>query len=368
MWILLQNAIDIWTEAAPWLIFGLIVAGALKVWFPTAWVQRWLGGDGAAAVVKAALIGTPIPLCSCSVLPAAITLRRSGASKGATVSFLIATPENGADSLAVSYALLGPVMTIARPLAAVASAITAGLMTSWTTRNERDGVQVSGEDGSTDLDQSAGFDQSADLEGGVEHCCADGSEHGQDAISARSTIVQGMRFAAVDLMEDIIVWLLVGIVLAAVVRGFASTEWMTQWGSGLPAMLVMLLVAMPMYICATASTPVAAALLLAGISPGTVLVFLLAGPATNVGSLGIVRRELGTAATISYLVGVCGVAIIAGLLFDGLMEWTGIDVSAQAAATSHLVPPWLAVTSAIVLAVLAVRALLVKAKAFWAVP
>lgn len=362
---LAKNTWDIWVEAAPWLLVGLLVAGILRGWFPTAWVQRWLGGRGVGPVFRAAVIGTPLPLCSCSVLPAAVALRRSGASRGATVSFLISTPENGADSLAVSYVMLGPFMTIIRPIAAMISAVTAGLLTQLQGDSEHTSSnQVNSNDNaetpSSCCEPIRPTGATPDISTGlsiVPGCCANQEppdptgDANQPGFSFRS-LVSGIVYASTDLLRDIGLWLIAGILIAAVVSSTLPVGSLQRWDGGVLPMAGMLLIGIPMYICATASTPVAAAMLVSGVSPGTVLVFLLAGPATNFAGLSIVRRELGWHALGSYLVAICGVSIGLGLLTDLFVQWAGYNIIAQPSMVSHLVPDWVAISSAIILIIL----------------
>lgn len=342
-----ENLWEVILEAGPWLVLGLIVSGMIKAWLSTTWMTRWLGGRGAGPVIRAALIGTPLPLCSCSVVPAAITVRRAGASKGATVSFLIATPENGADSLALSYALLGWFMTLVRPIAAIISAIVAGLLTALFSPESVEGA-----------------DPIPSAETKSSCCCKTNS--GADNESSTPTaalpgilakLKLGLRYAMFDLFTDIALWLAVGLALAALINTLVPPEAMAQWGSGPPAMLLMLLIGIPMYICATASTPIAAAMLIAGVSPGTVLVFLLAGPATNLGTIGIVRRELGTSAAATYLISVAVGAVAFGLLTDAVVQWASINVVAQASHHQHLAPISVSYLSAGVLILLTIHLL-----------
>ena len=334
------NTWQILLEASPWLLVGLVVSGFIKAAFPTHLMARWLGGHGVGPVFRAAFIGTPLPLCSCSVLPAAITLRRAGASKGATASFLVATPENGVDSIALSYALLGPFMTIVRPLAAILSAIFAGLLTDF-------------------VESPNATSPKSDF----EPQCRDSNCHAE--ISSSNTakpfaqrLLTGLNYAVTDLLADIAFWLLIGILLAAAVNTVVPPRAVAEWGSGLPAMTAMLLVGIPMYICASASTPVAAAMLIAGVSPGTVLVFLLAGPATNVAAIGIVRRELGTRSALAYLLAIAPGSIALGLLTDALVRMLNINVIAEVAATPHIIPTWTAHLSVVLFAVLVTRILI----------
>ena len=328
-------------EAAPWLLLGLLVAGVIKAWLPAALLQRWLGGRGLWPIIKAAVVGTPLPLCSCSVIPAAIALRRSGTSKSSTVSFLVATPENGADSIALSYALLGPFMMVARPVAAIISAVVAGVCTILF-KAEDDGR------GSTEGTQV--------VDDGT--CCDSGSccDSDEERVEANPSFMQKLgsawSYATNDLFKDIAGWLAIGLVLAALMNTFIPPEAMSTWGSGLLAMLAVMLVGVPMYICATASTPVAASMLLAGVSPGTVLVFLLAGPATNLATIGIVRRELGWRSVTAYLIGVCGTALLLGLLTDWVIIAIDIPIKSKVAEEAGLMPDWVAMGSLTILSLI----------------
>lgn len=333
----LANTLAVYLDAAPWLLLGLLAAGLIKAWVPQSLLTRWLGGRGLWPVTKAAFIGAPLPLCSCGVLPAALGLHRGGASRSATVSFLIATPETGADSIAVSYALLGPFMTIVRPIAAILSAIFTGLLTTLLPESKGEPVITAP---------------------GCGSCCAAACTTPVAApVSSVQKSLQGLRYAATEILDDIAPWLAVGIVLAGLVATFIPPQALAEWGSGLSAMVLMLLVGIPMYICATASTPVAAALLLAGISPGTVLVFLLAGPATNIATLAVVKKELGSGVLVTYLLGIAVASITLGLITDVIASGMAIDISAQLGKGAELVPAWLAWGSAVVLVVLAVKPL-----------
>ncbi len=333
---LLSNILAVYLDAAPWLLLGLVAAGLIKAWVPDTMLSRWLGGRGLWPVTKAAFIGAPLPLCSCGVLPAALGLHRGGASRSATVSFLIATPETGADSIAVSYALLGPFMTIVRPIAAILSAIFTGMLSALLPEPKSAPVTATSS---------------------CSSCCSGSCSSDSAPSSPMQKTQQGLRYAVTDILDDIAPWLAVGIVLAGLVATFIPAQALAEWGSGLPAMLIMLLVGIPMYICATASTPVAAALLLAGISPGTVLVFLLAGPATNIATLAVVKKELGNGVLVTYLCGIAVASISLGLLTDLIASNMAIDISVQLSQGSELVPFWLAWGSAGLLALLSLKPL-----------
>ncbi|MCW8132518.1 MAG: SO_0444 family Cu/Zn efflux transporter [Planctomycetota bacterium] len=318
---------EVLLELAPWMVLGLFLAGLLKAAIPEARLARWFGGTGFGPIWKAALLGTPLPLCSCSVLPVAIGLRRQGVSKGATVSFLVATPENGADSILLTYALLGPVMMVVRPVAAIFCAICAGGLAAWTDDGKA----------STTLPAS---------------CCSKGA-CASDPASSKSTLAAAFRFACVEVFDDLAAWVLVGIVSAGALNTWLPPRALETFGSGLPAMLGLLLVSVPAYVCATASTPIAAALLAAGVSPGTALVFLLAGPATNIGGIVVIRRELGSRAAWAYLAGVCLGALACGLLFDALAARWGWIVLPAVGEHAHALPFGVPEASVAVLGVLA---------------
>jgi uncharacterized membrane protein YraQ (UPF0718 family) len=320
-----QNLYQLWLEAAPWLLFGLVIAGLLDVILPQRLLSRWLGKPGFGSILKASLIGTPLPLCSCSVVPAALTLHRNGASKGATVSFLIATPENGADSIALSWPLLGPFLTVVRPLAAILSAIVAGLLAGWgdaTTETTSERLKELGEDGFS--------------------CCSKSSCESESSDTKGTKIARGFHFAFIKLLDDVIFWLLLGVLIAALLETVFPIGSLGEYGQGPFAMLLALVIGVPMYVCATASTPIAAAMLVVGVSPGTVLVFLLAGPATNLGTLAIVRREFGKKVFRGYLLGILCCSFLMGLMTDWLAGLLTINVAAQVGEGDHAsMPAWI---------------------------
>ncbi|MCU7960290.1 MAG: SO_0444 family Cu/Zn efflux transporter [gamma proteobacterium symbiont of Bathyaustriella thionipta] len=328
-----NNLLLLALSAAPWLLFGLILGGLIKAWVPQTFLQRHLGGHGFVPVTKAALLGAPFPLCSCGVVPAALGLRKAGASREATVSFLISTPETGVDSVLVTYALMGPVMAIVRPVTAVFSALTAGLLVSILPQQKH-------------LTGSASNKAQCSSK---SHCC-NSDEGTSNSCRIQSPLEdkwftkgwQGIRYALGDLLDDLVLWLTLGLFLAAAIQTWVPTSFLTQWGSGLPAMLLMILIGIPMYVCATASTPIAAGMMMAGISPGTALVFLMTGPATNIATLGIVKREMGIYTLYAYLAGVAIIALLAGLMLDHLSGYGSIYIQQQMNPGLEVVPAWLA--------------------------
>ena len=336
---LLESILDLYLDAAPWLVFGLLMAGLIKAWGPEKGMRRWLGGSGIRPVFAAAVVGAPLPICSCGVLPVAIGLRRAGASRGATTSFMISTPETGVDSVAVSYALLGPFMAVARPVAAVASAVFTGLLVGVFSEEKTETAPA--EESTSCCSSSCGEDEGAEEE-------TDPSP--QSPPGPWQRVRSGIGYAFTDILDDIMAWLVFGIVLAGIVATLVPQGVLGAWGSGPAAMALMLVVGIPMYICATASTPLAAALLLTGVSPGAVMVFLLAGPATNVATLAVVRKEMGFQVSALYLIGICVSSLAVGVITDAMVSSLAIDINAELSAGAEFVPYWLAAASGALLA------------------
>ncbi|CAK0765633.1 Permease [uncultured Gammaproteobacteria bacterium] len=334
------HGLDLFLDAAPWLVLGLAAAGLVHAWLPAATLGRWLGGRGIRPAVLAALIGAPLPLCSCGVLPAAVGLRRAGASREAVVSFLIATPETGLDSIALSYGILGPFFAIARPVAAVTSAVATGLLMLVLPRED---VAV------------PALSPAASAGGCATDCCGSGKMVAPARQSLLGRTLAGLSYAFTDMFDDLILWLALGLLAAALTATLVPPQALAGWGGGLPAMLAMVAIGVPMYICATASTPLAGALLLAGVSPGAVMVFLLAGPATNLATIAVVRRELGSMATVLYLSGLIGCALVAGIITDLVVHDFSFDLAHSWSTAEEAAPGWVAMASAALLLALAIR-------------
>ncbi|HEA17089.1 MAG TPA: permease [Pseudoalteromonas prydzensis] len=413
---LLNNFWQLFLLSAPWLMLGLLIAGLLNVYLPANFLNKHLGKEGFWTTVKAALIGAPMPLCSCGVIPAAIGLRRAGASKSATTAFLVSTPETGVDSVSVSYVLLGPFMAIIRPIAAICSAIVAGVLVGRDTEKPQ-AKSTTGSEAKTSCCAPKSAEPEAKTSccapkpaapeaktsccapkpAGPEaktsccapkpaepeaktSCCAPKSAAPEvktsccapkpaapeaktsccDTPSAASQsqwqkMQQAVSFSCNKLLSDTMVWLMIGLFFAALVQTYVPESFLTQWGSGIFAMLVVILISIPMYICATASTPIAAGLLLSGVSPGAVLVFMLAGPATNIATLGVVANELGKRAVAAYLTGVIGVALIFGFLTDYLVTEFGFVVTPLLGEEHEVLPHWLSFICGVILIALMLR-------------
>ena len=335
------EAWNLLVESSVYILFGLLVSGILRVFLSPHSVAAHLGQGRFRSVFKAALIGIPLPLCSCGVLPAAATLRKQGANKGATAAFLISTPESGVDSIAITWALLDPIMTVARPVAAFATAAAAGI-----TEN----LLGSGQSGGR---------AKPDLSCPVDGCCLGEScppeEHARHH-SLTEKLAAGLRFALTAVWGDIAAWFFLGLILAGAITALVPEDAAeTFLGGGLGSMLLMLAVGIPLYICATASTPIAAALILKGVSPGAALVFLLAGPATNVTSLTVLLRILGKRGTAIYLamIGLC--AVLFGLAVDRVYGFLGLSARAMVGQASEWVPAWAQWVGAAMLLVLSVQ-------------
>ena len=352
-----QHFIGLFIESAPWLLMGFSVAGLMKAFVPSQVLAKHLGEPGLLATIKAALLGAPLPLCSCGVIPAALGLRRSGASKAATTSFLISTPETGVDSVTVSYAMMGPFMAIIRPIAAISTAITAGLLVG---PDKNDHAPQSSEPVQSCCASKTAEPAPDPEPASAESCCSKVSEENSAADSIGNRLRDSMKFTFVDLIRDISLWLMIGLGIAAVVKTYVPTEFLTQWGDGFMAFVVMALIGVPMYICALASTPIAAGLLFSGVSPGATLVFMLVGPATNIATIGLVRNELGTRALVAYLGSVVGVGFGFGYLTNYLVTQWSIDFLAQTQHTHMMTNTPIASMSATILGALMTYALVTK--------
>lgn len=366
---IVRNTGWLFLEAAPWLLLGLVIAGLIRAFVPEARMAGWLGGRGLWPTIKAALIGAPLPLCSCSVIPVAMGLHRGGASRASTTSFLIATPETGADSIGASYALLGPFFTVLRPVAAITSAIVTGLVSNFVpAKNTRQSTatptsccsppppdncceRVAPAD--NDCTANARPTRSSDAEAAGD-CCAGARPAAAAAPSWAQRLADGMHYAITQILDEFGLWLVAGLVVAGVTLTLVPPETLSGYGQGLPAMLVLLAASIPLYVCATQSTPIATALLAAGVSPGAVLVFLLAGPATNLATIGAVRQEFGGVFAVCYLSSMALCALAFGLGTDAFLAWSDLELSIGASSAHALLPLWLSLPAAIALVALSI--------------
>jgi uncharacterized protein len=287
---------------APYLLLGFAVAALLSYFFTPAWVRRHLGRPGLLQVVKASLIGVPLPLCSCGVLPLAFSLRKSGASKGATVSFLVSTPQTGADCLMLTYSLLGPVMAFFLLGVAFFSGLLSGWLTDLLCRNETSEKTVEAPCTTCCCEEKEETEDSQDHE-----------QTGEDACSPSGALRNGFVTLPRDMARPLLLGVLVsGLVTALVPEGYLSN----YLAPGPLSYLLALSIGIPMYVCSASSVPIAAMLIHAGVSPGAAMVFLIAGPATNTAAVFALWTQIGRRATIAYLVTICGVALVSGIVLD----------------------------------------------------
>jgi len=343
--VMVREAWKFLLDSSPYILFGLLIGGLLKSFLSTEFVAAHLGRGRLRPVVKAALFGIPLPLCSCGVLPAATALKKRGANKGATMAFLIATPESGVDSISISYALLDPIMTVARPLAAFLAAMLAGI-----------GENILGGEKNDHVPAHSPLFPSESEGCGCSSSCA-GLQPKRQAGGIRQKVLKGISYAVDELWNDIAAWFLFGLLLAGIIAAAVPDNLAAAFlvGNGIESMLVMLLIGIPLYICATASTPVAAALILKGVSPGAALVFLLAGPATNITSLSVLFGNFGKRATALYLTAIVAVSLLAGLAVNGIYAHYGLSARAMIGQAGDFLPSWVELTSALAVLVLSVR-------------
>ena len=276
---------------SPYLLLGFLIAGVLHAFVPSSIYSRYLAGTGLRSVVTAAAFGIPLPLCSCGVLPTAVALRRSGASCAASTSFLIATPQTGVDSIAATWSMMGLPFAILRPVAALVTSLIGGLAVGhWERKGTLD-----------DVHDEASYEFTKLPTGFV------------------NKVKETFKYGFFDMMQSIGRWLLIGLVVATLITVLLPDDFFSAYARWpLLNMLIIVLVAVPMYVCATGSIPIAAALMLKGMSPGCALVLLMAGPAANVASMFVVNKAFGRKATIVYLLSIIGGAIGFGVLVDYL--------------------------------------------------
>ena len=281
-------------DIAPFLLLGFAIAGLLSVWITPEWTERHMGGHGMRPVLEAALWGIPVPLCSCSVIPVIASMRRHGASRAATTAFLLSSPQTGVDSIAVTYALLGPVFAIFRPIAALISGLLGGVLVLLFGRHNGNGAGAEPE-----------------LPPCKEDCCT--------GDRSRGILRRALRYGFLSLPGDLAGAFLFGVLVAG-----ALAVWMpanvchAYLGGGIFSILLAIAAGVPLYVCATASVPIAAGLIYLGASPGTALAFLITGPATNPAAFATIWKVLGRRTALVYLVTVAASAILCGLLLDAV--------------------------------------------------
>ncbi len=334
----------IFKEASFFLLLGFLLAGVLAVAVPPRLVQRLLGRGRVSSVLWASAIGVPLPLCSCGVLPAAVRLSQQGATKGATVSFLISTPETDVDAIALTYALMGPVFAVCRAVAGVVTAVVAGLATNLFGEPRRPQAVEEGAPAEP-LPSSSG-----EAAMPSEPVVLPFSDDGGPAAGLAGRLRQLLHYAFREVLDEISYWLVLGILVAALVTVFLPPSIIERYlSSGLLTMLVMLVISIPIYTCASASTPIAAALVMKGLDPGAALVFLLAGPATNMAAVIVLLKFLGRRVVAIYLGMIAVVSVLSGYALNWIFARWQIDPVATIGSGAGPVPEPVKIATAVIL-------------------
>ena len=327
MTILLNVFYEIWVlvcEMAPYLLLGFLLAGLMHEFVPKSLSRRYLSGRSMKSVLWAALFGVPLPLCSCGVIPTAMGLRREGAGKGATIAFLIATPQTGVDSIVATYSLMGLPFALIRPLVAMVTAVMGGWLV-----NATDNEILAVRSPQKHEEEHHGCCCGEHHEEEHSHdCCGKHHEEkhshgcycGEHKRNIWHRLWDAMTYAFVEMMGDIGKWLLVGLAVAGIITALVPDTWFAVFqGNSLLSILFVLLLSIPMYLCATGSIPIAVALMLKGLTPGAALVLLMAGPASNAASIVLIRKELGWRTLLVYLGSLVLGAVVFGLAIDLLL-------------------------------------------------
>lgn len=301
--------IDLFFEMAPYMLIGMFFAGLLYIFVTKSMVARHVGTDSFLSVFKAALLGVPLPLCSCGVIPSAVYLKKNGASKGSVISFLISTPQTGIDSMIATYGMMGLVFAIFRPVSAFVMGIIGGA--------------------------AVRFIPSPDTTGGQNAISDDDEDNSTLGLGQR--IKKMLKYSFVDFIDDISVQFVVGLIISGLITFFVPDKFFSDYGisDGIAGMLVAMAIGIPMYVCATASIPIALTLMAKGISPGVAFVFLVTGPATNAASLAILGKVLGKKVTTYYVAIIAVLSVVFGYLLDFIFAATGAPLPTSDVISCH---------------------------------
>ena len=317
-------------EMAPYLLLGFCFAGLLRAFVPKSIYRRHLSPRTMGSVVKAAALGVPLPLCSCGVIPTSVELRREGASHGACASFLIATPQTGVDSIAATYSLMGIPFAVVRPLAALFTALFGGWLVNRYAKSDES------------ISEAAA--RSGDVHGCCDDDCCCGEEHSCGSEGFWSKFTGSMRYAFVEMLQDVGKWLIIGLLIAALITVAVPNDWLAALHDyKLLNMLIVLCIAIPMYVCATGSIPIAVSLMAKGLTPGAALVLLMAGPAVNSASILVIGKVFGRRTLWLYIVSIVIGAVAFGLGIDYLLpqEWFSVASMVETHdACSHCISVW----------------------------
>ena len=325
----MNEIIHLINEMSPYLLLGFLLAGLMHSFIPGWYYTKFLAKKSFRSVINAALFGIPLPLCSCGVIPTAMSLRKEGASKGAVASFLIATPQTGVDSIIATFSLMGLPFAIVRPIAALLTAVFGGAMVNTTDDCKEKPVETSG-----------------------KH-----NDHKHEGFIDK--LREALEYAYIEMMEDIGKWLIIGLLVAGIITAAVPDSWFTAFqGNTLYSILFVLLFSIPMYLCATGSIPIALALMMKGLTPGAALVLLMAGPASNVASILIINKVLGRKTLFVYLFSIIAGAIVFALGIDYLLpaEWFTAPLAYMQDCCSEQ-PGWFSILCTILMILLLLHAL-----------
>ncbi|MCX8055575.1 MAG: SO_0444 family Cu/Zn efflux transporter [Ignavibacteria bacterium] len=305
----LNILIQIFVEMSPYIMLGLIFVGLLNLLIKKETISKHLGKNNSSSIIKASLFGVPLPLCSCGVIPTSVYFAKSGASKGAVISFLTSTPQTGVDSIIATYGMMGPIFAVFRPFAALFMGIINGSLINRMFIKEQPGNALFIDEYSPNEKQT----------------------------SIKSKLSAFYKYSFVEFLDDIAPQFALGLLIAAAITYFIPDNFFS--GSiiqdGLPGMLAVILIGAPMYICATSSIPIAMSLIAKGFSPGVAFVFLAVGPATNAASFVILMKVLGRKVAFSYLLLLIITAILFGYLLDYIFLVSGVNPLSQLSSTQH---------------------------------
>ena len=325
---------------APMLLLGLLLSGLIHVFISRQAILRWLRDDSLKSVTMSSAIGVPVPLCSCSVVPVVAEMRNKGASRSSCMSFLITAPETGADSILVTNAFFGPIVAIVRPVISFITAVVAGIFCIRLIRDDRDEAKAS----DPDHYHECGHDHHQSLITERDDCYVSPSQlkvllvdwlkgiagrqsTDNQELDFKKLVKHVFRYGFIEIADDILFALLVGVVLGGVLFLAIPSDLMAHEYARWLAYPVMVLIGIPLYICASASTPIAAALVAKGVSPGAALIFLMTGPATNTGAIAIIVSQFGSRFASIYVAAVIAVTVVLGIAIDALLLAAGLAIS-----------------------------------------
>lgn len=315
----LRETAWLWCEMAPYILLGMVIAGVLHVFMDKNFVRRHLGDGGIKSILKATVLGIPLPVCSCGVIPLADSLRRDGAHRSSVLAFLVSTPTTGVDSILATYALLGPLYAVFRPIAALTAGITLGL-SDYFFAGKSKGLQDEGRP--------------------CAHC---GKEHHHD----RTRLNEFLHHSFVDIPADLGKWLVIGVVAGGAITVILPADIFTRYLAFPLDFLAAIGLGVPLYVCATGSIPIAAALIAKGMSPGAAMAFLIAGPATNTLTMVFVRAKLGNRSFYLYLVNMIIIAFLSGIIFNIFWPVWGGKIFHQCGG--EILPFWLNIACGLIL-------------------